>query len=99
MRNYWFPKNQAEYMTRIRFKELGLTDAAIGVRDRSFGSRLVADEERKAAKEAKAKAKAQAKIQRAAPVKPVVEKKAPIPLMTVSSSCSNDVFLHRALHG
>ncbi|KAI1073908.1 hypothetical protein F5B20DRAFT_586803 [Whalleya microplaca] len=40
MRNYWFPKNQAEYMTRLRFKELGLSESAIGVRDRTFGARL-----------------------------------------------------------
>lgn len=44
MRNYWFPKAQAEYMTRQRFKELGLTEAAIGVRDRTFGIKLVIDE-------------------------------------------------------
>ncbi|KAI2463287.1 hypothetical protein F4781DRAFT_417151 [Annulohypoxylon bovei var. microspora] len=44
MRNQWFPKAQAEYMTKQRFKELGLTEAAIGVRDRSFGIRLLADE-------------------------------------------------------
>ncbi|KAK6958317.1 hypothetical protein Daesc_001115 [Daldinia eschscholtzii] len=43
MRNYWFPKAQAEYMTRQRFQELGLTEAAIGVRDRSFGTKLVID--------------------------------------------------------
>ncbi|OTB15940.1 hypothetical protein K445DRAFT_317563 [Daldinia sp. EC12] len=43
MRNYWFPKAQAEYMTRQRFQELGLTEAAIGVRDRSFGNKLVID--------------------------------------------------------
>lgn len=47
MRNFWFPKGQAEYMTRNRFKELGLTDAAVGVRDRTFGSKLVVDEEKK----------------------------------------------------
>ncbi|KAI1373700.1 hypothetical protein F4677DRAFT_428908 [Hypoxylon crocopeplum] len=41
MRNIWFPKAQAEYMTRLRFKELGLTDAAIGVRDRTFGTQLI----------------------------------------------------------
>ncbi|KAI0111684.1 hypothetical protein F4814DRAFT_450358 [Daldinia grandis] len=45
MRNYWFPKAQAEYMTRQRFKELGLTEAAIGVRDRSFGTRLLIESE------------------------------------------------------
>ncbi|KAI0152081.1 hypothetical protein F4776DRAFT_600071 [Hypoxylon sp. NC0597] len=44
MRNYWFPKAQAEYMTRQRFKELGLTEAAIGVRDRTFGTKLVIEE-------------------------------------------------------
>ncbi|KAI1137830.1 hypothetical protein F5Y05DRAFT_413778 [Hypoxylon sp. FL0543] len=45
MRNYWFPKAHAEYMTRQRFKELGLTEAAIGVRDRTFGSKLLIEEE------------------------------------------------------
>ncbi|GAP90273.1 putative fructose-bisphosphate aldolase protein [Rosellinia necatrix] len=45
MRNIWFPKGAAEYMTRVRFAELGLTEAAIGVRDRTFGTRLVLDEE------------------------------------------------------
>lgn len=43
MRNYWFPKYQAEYMTAQRFKEMGLTEAAIGVRDRTFGTKLVLD--------------------------------------------------------
>ncbi|KAI0142797.1 hypothetical protein GGR57DRAFT_508636 [Xylariaceae sp. FL1272] len=37
MRNIWFPKGQAEYMTKKRFDELGLTEAAIGTRDRTFG--------------------------------------------------------------
>ncbi|KAI2783385.1 hypothetical protein F4815DRAFT_349126 [Daldinia loculata] len=45
MRNYWFPKAQAEYMTPRRFKELGLTEAAIGVRDRSFGTKLLVESE------------------------------------------------------
>ncbi|KAI1770828.1 hypothetical protein F4818DRAFT_445761 [Hypoxylon cercidicola] len=40
MRNYWFPKSFAEYMTRLRFRELGLTEAAVGVRDRTFGVKL-----------------------------------------------------------
>ncbi|KAL7627899.1 hypothetical protein AAE478_002094 [Parahypoxylon ruwenzoriense] len=50
MRNYWFPKAQAEYMTVKRFKELGLTEAAISPRDRSFGARVankVADSAKK----------------------------------------------------
>ncbi|RYP65136.1 hypothetical protein DL769_006415 [Monosporascus sp. CRB-8-3] len=46
MRNFWFPKGLAEYMTRNRFKELGLTESAIGVRDRTFGTRLVLDEDK-----------------------------------------------------
>ncbi|GAW10949.1 hypothetical protein ANO14919_002870 [Xylariales sp. No.14919] len=45
MRNIWFPKGAAEYMTRQRFTEMGLSEAAIGVRDRSFGTQLVLDEE------------------------------------------------------
>ncbi|RYP68201.1 hypothetical protein DL771_006801 [Monosporascus sp. 5C6A] len=46
MRNFWFPKGLAEYMTRNRFKELGLTESAIGVRDRTFGTRLVLDKDK-----------------------------------------------------
>ncbi|KAI0444799.1 hypothetical protein F4803DRAFT_228928 [Xylaria telfairii] len=45
MRNIWFPKGAAEYMTRKRFTELGLSDAAVGVRDRTFGTQLLLDEE------------------------------------------------------
>lgn len=45
MRNYWFPKAQAEYMTRQRFRELGLSEAAIGVRDRTFGVRLLLEDD------------------------------------------------------
>ena len=44
MRNIWFPKAAAEYMTRKRFEELGLTEAAIGVRDRTFGSQAMLEE-------------------------------------------------------
>lgn len=45
MRNIWFPKGAAEYMTRQRFTELGLSEAAVGVRDRTFGTQLLLDEE------------------------------------------------------
>ncbi|KAI8630566.1 hypothetical protein F5Y19DRAFT_50425 [Xylariaceae sp. FL1651] len=47
MRNIWFPKGAAEYMTKKRFAELGLSEAAIGVRDRTFGTqqRVVEEEE------------------------------------------------------
>ncbi|TRX98928.1 hypothetical protein FHL15_000270 [Xylaria flabelliformis] len=45
MRNIWFPKGAAEYMTRQRFTELGLSEAAIGVRDRTFGTQLILEEE------------------------------------------------------
>ncbi|KAI6087782.1 hypothetical protein F4821DRAFT_235205 [Hypoxylon rubiginosum] len=45
MRNFWFPKSLAEYMTRQRFQELGLTASAIGVRDRTFGMKLQLEEE------------------------------------------------------
>lgn len=45
MRNIWFPKGAAEYMTKQRFTELGLSEAAIGVRDRTFGTQLVLEEE------------------------------------------------------
>ncbi|KAI1503755.1 hypothetical protein F5X99DRAFT_406753 [Biscogniauxia marginata] len=51
MRNIWFPKAFAEYMTKQRFLELGLTEAAIGVRDRTFGSKLLLDESNAAARE------------------------------------------------
>lgn len=47
MRNTFFPRGSAEYMTKQRFVELGLTEAAIGVRDRSFGQRLATDEKKK----------------------------------------------------
>ncbi|KAI0388138.1 hypothetical protein F5Y04DRAFT_241731 [Hypomontagnella monticulosa] len=47
MRNYWFPRAQAEYMTRQRFQELGLTEDAIGVRDRTFGNRSLLDQDAK----------------------------------------------------
>ncbi|KAI0506238.1 hypothetical protein F5B22DRAFT_624753 [Xylaria bambusicola] len=45
MRNIWFPKGAAEYMTKQRFTELGLSEGAIGVRDRTFGKELVVEAE------------------------------------------------------
>ncbi|KAI1752513.1 hypothetical protein F4782DRAFT_530380 [Xylaria castorea] len=45
MRNIWFPKGAAEYMTRQRFTDMGLSEAAIGVRDRTFGTQLMLEEE------------------------------------------------------
>ncbi|KAI1800069.1 hypothetical protein F4811DRAFT_540869 [Daldinia bambusicola] len=57
MRNYWFPKAQAEYMTRQRFQELGLTEAAIGVRDRSFGTKLLIDADGDVVKEGRTEGK------------------------------------------
>ncbi|KAK3362830.1 hypothetical protein B0T25DRAFT_575513 [Lasiosphaeria hispida] len=36
MRNEWFPSKKAEYMTAVRFQELGLTRGDIGDRDRGF---------------------------------------------------------------
>ncbi|KAI0404992.1 hypothetical protein F4802DRAFT_597669 [Xylaria palmicola] len=45
MRNIFFPKGAAEYMTKQRFAELGLTEAAIGMRDRGFGTQPVLGEE------------------------------------------------------
>ncbi|KAI0109490.1 hypothetical protein GGR51DRAFT_96374 [Nemania sp. FL0031] len=48
MRNIWFPKGAAEYMTRQRFTEMGLTEAAIGVRDRTFGTQLLLEDESEA---------------------------------------------------
>jgi hypothetical protein len=41
MRNQWHHKGLAEYMTKKRFEELGLTEAAVGVRDRTFGTQIV----------------------------------------------------------
>ncbi len=38
MRNEWFPANRAEYMTELRFQELGLTRGDIGERDAAFGT-------------------------------------------------------------
>ncbi|KAI0015883.1 hypothetical protein F4780DRAFT_783730 [Xylariomycetidae sp. FL0641] len=43
MRNLWFPRAAAEYMTKDRFRQLGLTEANIGVRDRTFGSKMMLD--------------------------------------------------------
>lgn len=40
MRNKWFPSNKAEYMTAIRFQELGLTREDVGERDTTFGTGL-----------------------------------------------------------
>ncbi|EOO02434.1 putative fructose-bisphosphate aldolase protein [Phaeoacremonium minimum UCRPA7] len=37
MRNIWYPRKQAEYMTTARFAELGLTNDSIGERDPLFG--------------------------------------------------------------
>ncbi|ETS86916.1 hypothetical protein PFICI_00744 [Pestalotiopsis fici W106-1] len=45
MRNQWHHKGLAEYMTKKRFTELGLTEAAIGVRDRTFGTKLLDEED------------------------------------------------------
>lgn len=44
MRNQWHHKGLAEYMTKQRFSDLGLTSAAIGVRDRTFGTQLMIEE-------------------------------------------------------
>jgi hypothetical protein len=38
MRNVWYPRKMAEYMTPTRFRELGLTKDDIGERDTLFGS-------------------------------------------------------------
>ncbi|KAI1209384.1 uncharacterized protein F4807DRAFT_460599 [Annulohypoxylon truncatum] len=57
MRNEWFPKGQAEYMTKQRFQELQLTEAAVGVRDRTFGFRSLADESEDADQAASKKTK------------------------------------------
>lgn len=87
MRNFWFPKGQAEYMTRNRFKELGLTDAAVGVRDRTFGSKLVVDEEKKEARK------------KAIVEEPVVQKKKEtltLPVSTTYLPCALNFFQAKA---
>jgi hypothetical protein len=48
MRNVWHHKGLAEYMTKQRFLELGLTESAIGVRDRSFGTQTLLEDDAKA---------------------------------------------------
>ncbi|KAK7942504.1 uncharacterized protein PG986_011617 [Apiospora aurea] len=45
MRNVWHHKGLAEYMTKQRFQELGVTEAAIGVRDRTFGTQMLIEDE------------------------------------------------------
>ncbi|KAK8068853.1 hypothetical protein PG994_005469 [Apiospora phragmitis] len=45
MRNVWHHKGLAEYMTKQRFAELGVTEAAIGVRDRTFGTQLLVEDD------------------------------------------------------
>lgn len=36
MRNEWYPANKAEYMTGIRFQQLGLSRHEVGERDRGY---------------------------------------------------------------
>lgn len=50
MRNVWHHKGLAEYMTKKRFGELGLTESAIGVRDRTYGTQTLVEDDAKAAK-------------------------------------------------
>ncbi|KAK8045507.1 hypothetical protein PG993_005531 [Apiospora rasikravindrae] len=61
MRNVWHHKGLAEYMTKQRFQELGVTEAAIGVRDRTFGTQLLVEDESAAAAEAASKSGSQSK--------------------------------------
>ncbi|KAI0433470.1 hypothetical protein F5Y09DRAFT_338688 [Xylaria sp. FL1042] len=61
MRNIWFPKGVAEYMTKQRFAELGLSEAAIGVRDRTFGTQLVVEEEQEGAQKSSSETKTKRK--------------------------------------
>lgn len=71
MRNIWFPRGAAEYMTKKRFTEMGITEAAIGVRDRTFGTQMAIEEEQKtqkAQKAQKAQTTADAKSKRKAPI-------------------------------
>lgn len=45
MRNLWYPRKKAEFMTSARMKELGLTKNDIGVRDPMFGMQIETKEE------------------------------------------------------
>jgi hypothetical protein len=45
MRNEWYPSKQAEYMTALRFRELGLTRDDIGERDITFGTLTATESE------------------------------------------------------
>jgi hypothetical protein len=44
MRNLWYPKKKAEYMTTMRLQELGLTQKDIGERDPEFGTAFAVEE-------------------------------------------------------
>lgn len=44
MRNHFFPSRKAEYMTRARFAELGLTKNDVGERDFTFRPALEQEE-------------------------------------------------------
>ncbi|GAB1311190.1 Ribosomal protein L9 domain-containing protein [Madurella fahalii] len=43
MRNEWYPRKKAEYMTAARFRELGLSRNDIGDRDAAFGTLAAAE--------------------------------------------------------
>lgn len=45
MRDQWYPRKKAEYMTGARLKELGLTKNDIGERDPMFGMQIEMEEE------------------------------------------------------
>ncbi|KXX81681.1 hypothetical protein MMYC01_201041 [Madurella mycetomatis] len=45
MRNEWYPRKKAEYMTAARFLELGLSRSDIGDRDATFGTLAAAEVE------------------------------------------------------
>ncbi|KAK3695210.1 hypothetical protein B0T22DRAFT_97390 [Podospora appendiculata] len=49
MRNEWYPRKKAEYMTATRFQELGLTREDIGDRDRGYGSFMTLPDDQPAA--------------------------------------------------
>lgn len=44
MRNYWYPKQQAEYLTPERLQALGLTKADIGERDTTFAQYVASED-------------------------------------------------------
>lgn len=91
MRNEWYPRKMAEYMTAARFRELGLPRTAIGERDATFGTLDAADLRDAAAAAA------------AASTQPTAPAAAPKPLSAtvcyVPKSLSVPILLHTCFPG